>query len=67
MWDMDVLKHCGLLWQRWEIDAQGKVVSAKIVPPTSQNQARIEQDLRFALETMGLDKETEALRLRAKR
>jgi coenzyme F420-reducing hydrogenase alpha subunit len=55
----------GLLWQRWEIDDTGHVVSAKIVPPTSQNQARIEQDLRETLEAMGLDKETDALRLRA--
>jgi coenzyme F420-reducing hydrogenase alpha subunit len=38
----------GLLWHRYEVAADGSVVSARIVPPTSQNQARIEADL-FAL------------------
>ena len=36
----------GMLWQRYELDAQGLVKSVRIVPPTSQNQARIEADLR---------------------
>jgi coenzyme F420-reducing hydrogenase alpha subunit len=36
----------GLLWHRYEIADDGTVVSARIVPPTSQNQARIEADLR---------------------
>jgi coenzyme F420-reducing hydrogenase alpha subunit len=36
----------GLLWHRYEVSADGSVVSARIVPPTSQNQARIEADLR---------------------
>lgn len=35
----------GLLYHRYEVDAEGLVVAAKIVPPTSQNQARIEEDL----------------------
>jgi sulfhydrogenase subunit alpha len=35
----------GLLWHRYEIDADGTVRDARIVPPTSQNQARIEQSL----------------------
>src|SRR6185436_1419559 len=35
----------GLLWHRYEIDAEGTVRDARIVPPTSQNQARIEQSL----------------------
>ncbi len=35
----------GLLWHRYEIDAEGLVTDARIVPPTSQNQARIEDDL----------------------
>jgi len=35
----------GLLWHRYEIGADGLVADARIVPPTSQNQARIEQDL----------------------
>jgi coenzyme F420-reducing hydrogenase alpha subunit len=36
----------GLLWHRYEVRADGSVESARIVPPTSQNQARIEADLR---------------------
>ncbi|MBI4604874.1 MAG: Ni/Fe hydrogenase subunit alpha [Planctomycetes bacterium] len=36
----------GLLFHRYEIGADGLVKEAKIVPPTSQNQARIEADLR---------------------
>jgi coenzyme F420-reducing hydrogenase alpha subunit len=36
----------GLLFHRYELDAAGTVLSANIVPPTSQNQATIEDDLR---------------------
>ncbi len=57
----------GLLWTRWETDAAGDVVRAKIVPPTSQNQARIEDDLRHAVESAGLDAPAEALRARCER
>jgi len=35
----------GLLFHRYELDEQGRVASARIVPPTSQNQAAIEADL----------------------
>jgi len=35
----------GILYHRYEIDAQGLIQFAKIVPPTSQNQKRIEDDL----------------------
>jgi len=35
----------GILYHRYKIDAQGNVLEAKIVPPTSQNQKTIEQDL----------------------
>jgi sulfhydrogenase subunit alpha len=35
----------GLLYHRYRIDDQGMVQFAKIVPPTSQNQKRIEEDL----------------------
>jgi coenzyme F420-reducing hydrogenase alpha subunit len=35
----------GLIFHRYQIDEAGKVVFAKIVPPTSQNQAAIEDDL----------------------
>ncbi|MEV4129560.1 Ni/Fe hydrogenase subunit alpha [Nocardia sp. NPDC049707] len=36
----------GLLYHRYEVDADGIVRAATIVPPTSQNQAAIEDDLR---------------------
>ncbi|MFD2417080.1 Ni/Fe hydrogenase subunit alpha [Amycolatopsis pigmentata] len=36
----------GLLYHRYELDADGLISSATIVPPTSQNQAAIEDDLR---------------------
>jgi sulfhydrogenase subunit alpha len=36
----------GSLYHRYALDGDGLVVTAKIVPPTSQNQKRIEDDLR---------------------
>ncbi len=35
----------GLLWHRYQLDAGGNIVDARIVPPTSQNQPLIEHDL----------------------
>jgi coenzyme F420-reducing hydrogenase alpha subunit len=35
----------GMLWHRYQLDDTGTIVRARIVPPTSQNQAAIEQDL----------------------
>jgi sulfhydrogenase subunit alpha len=55
----------GLLWHRYTTDVQGRIVSARIVPPTSQNQARIEADLRASLESLGLARPAEELRRRA--
>jgi sulfhydrogenase subunit alpha len=55
----------GLLWHRYETDGEGLVAAARIVPPTSQNQARIEEDLHLALEAFGLDQPDEALRRHA--
>lgn len=37
----------GILYHRYRVDADGVIREAKIVPPTSQNQGRIEQDLRL--------------------
>ncbi|MFO7604186.1 MAG: Ni/Fe hydrogenase subunit alpha, partial [Gammaproteobacteria bacterium] len=54
----------GILWHRYELDSDGKVVKANIVPPTSQNQARIEDDLRASLESYGLEHSDDELRLR---
>lgn len=39
----------GLLYHRYAIDEQGRIASANIVPPTSQNQSQIEEDLRHYL------------------
>jgi coenzyme F420-reducing hydrogenase alpha subunit len=36
----------GLLFHRYDVDDAGHVAAARIVPPTSQNQAAIEDDLR---------------------
>lgn len=35
----------GILYHRYKIDEQGDILDAKITPPTSQNQGRIEHDL----------------------
>ncbi len=35
----------GFLYHRYELDAEGTILEAKIVPPTSQNQLTIEEDL----------------------
>jgi len=36
----------GILYHRYALDQNGMIITAKIVPPTSQNQKRIEDDLR---------------------
>ncbi len=36
----------GILYHRYDVDGEGRILSAKIVPPTAQNQKRIEEDLR---------------------
>jgi coenzyme F420-reducing hydrogenase alpha subunit len=36
----------GILYHRYSVDERGLITAAKIVPPTSQNQKRIEDDLR---------------------
>jgi len=53
----------GILWHHYRTDAQGIIEFARIVPPTSQNQARIEEDLRSSLIQFGLDQPADALRL----
>ena len=35
----------GLLYHDYAVDADGRLASARIIPPTSQNQAQIERDL----------------------
>jgi sulfhydrogenase subunit alpha len=39
----------GLIYHRYEVNESGRIEWAKIVPPTSQNQAQVEQDLRSLL------------------
>ncbi len=36
----------GLCWHQYRTNADGKIESARIIPPTSQNQLVVEQDLR---------------------
>jgi sulfhydrogenase subunit alpha len=46
----------GVLYHRYEMDADGTIRSARIVPPTSQNQRAIEDDLlRFVQDRLDLD------------
>ncbi len=40
----------GILYHRYDIDDNGAITDAKIVPPTSQNQEMIESDLRSYVE-----------------
>jgi sulfhydrogenase subunit alpha len=40
----------GLLYHRYRLSAKGNIEEAKIVPPTSQNQGRIEEDLRHLVQ-----------------
>ena len=42
----------GLLYHRYQIDAEGLITDAQIVAPTSQNQLRIEEDLRQLIPTI---------------
>lgn len=40
----------GILYHRYEVDDDGAILEAKIVPPTSQNQGALEDDLRGVVE-----------------
>jgi coenzyme F420-reducing hydrogenase alpha subunit len=53
----------GILYHRYEIDDAGTILSAKIVPPTSQNQRAIEEDLRGVAER-SLELPDDELRIR---
>ncbi len=57
----------GILWHRYEMDEKGCVKKAIIVPPTSQNQPRIEQDLKDSLINFGLDNSKAQLQLHAEK
>ncbi len=46
----------GMLYHRYTLDAEGTITAARIVPPTSQNLASVEDDLRaFLPGWLGLD------------
>ncbi|MFN7094821.1 MAG: nickel-dependent hydrogenase large subunit, partial [Burkholderiales bacterium] len=55
----------GTLWHRYEIGSDGIIQLAKIVSPTSQNQYRIEEDLRISLESAGLARSDDEMRLQS--
>ena len=57
----------GLLWHRYDLNESGLVKTARIVPPTSQNQARIEQDLKQSLLNVGLNNDQDILRHHAEK
>jgi coenzyme F420-reducing hydrogenase alpha subunit len=58
----------GLLFHEYEIDGQGRIARARIIPPTSQNQLQIETDLRRQLrEQLAAAHSRETLALHAER
>ena len=53
----------GICWHQYRTEADGTIAFARIVPPTSQNQATIEADLRLlAPQLAGLSDEEATLR-----
>ncbi len=52
----------GILWHRYDIGEDGRIRRARIIPPTSQNQAMMESDLRVTLEREGFDRPDDSLR-----
>ncbi len=53
----------GLLYHRYELGAEGEIKDARIIPPTSQNQRVIEEDLQsFVQRNLALDDEELTLR-----
>ena len=56
----------GILYHRYRVDGDGVIREAKSVPPTSQNQGRIEEDLRQFLPQV-LDRSNEDMSLACER
>lgn len=59
--------HCteaprGMIFHCFEVTEEGRVTSAFMIPPTSQNQARIEANLKSAVERFGLEHSDDELR-----
>ena len=42
----------GICWHRYQTEADGTIAAARIIPPTSQNQLTIEEDLRVLAERL---------------
>lgn len=57
----------GLLWHRYQTGDDGIVGAVRLIPPTSQNQARIEEDLRLSLQSFGLERSDDELRRHGER
>lgn len=57
----------GILWHRYELDDNGYVTKANLIPPTSQNLAHIERHLAQSLVDFGLDNPEPLLRQHAER
>jgi coenzyme F420-reducing hydrogenase alpha subunit len=53
----------GILYHHYRLDAEGTILEARLVPPTSQNQGVIEEDLR-EVATAALDLDEDALQAR---
>ncbi len=53
----------GLLWHHYGINDEGKITLANIIPPTSQNQARIEQELHHAIINHAINLPDDEIRL----
>ena len=51
----------GICWHRYEFDGEGTISKARIVPPTSQNQPSIEEDLAAVAATI-LDQPDDVIR-----
>ncbi|WP_075186441.1 Ni/Fe hydrogenase subunit alpha [Teredinibacter haidensis] len=63
-----IARHCteaprGMIFHQFKIDGNGKVETACMIPPTSQNQASIEANLKNAVLEYGLDNPDDDLRM----
>jgi coenzyme F420-reducing hydrogenase alpha subunit len=53
----------GMLYHRYDLDADGRIKLAKIIPPTSQNLANVEENLKALLESRKHEADEELVRL----
>ena len=57
----------GLVWHSYQLDASGYIRKARILTPTAQNLARMEQDLTHSLQHLGPEQPESVLRSTAER